>query len=57
MLSDTDKMPYGKYKGEDMADVPAAYLIWLYDNNKCTKEVEAYVSENLDVLQKEIDDA
>lgn len=28
--TDTDPMPFGKYKGEPMQDVPASYLAWLW---------------------------
>lgn len=27
-------MPFGVYKGKKMANVPASYLKWIYDNNK-----------------------
>lgn len=55
-LNDTSPMPYGKYKGRPMEDVPADYLVWLVDNLRASPEVEKYVKENLDVLQKEIQD-
>lgn len=29
-LTDTDPMPFGKYKGTPMQDVPASYLHWLW---------------------------
>ena len=47
-------MPWGKYKGEKMANVPATYLMWLYDNNKCNAEVQAYINDNMDALKEEI---
>lgn len=47
-------MPFGKYKGEKMANVPASYLIWLYDNGKCSSDVKEYIEDNLDILQIEI---
>lgn len=28
-FEDTDKMPFGKYKGEPLADIPASYLQWM----------------------------
>jgi len=28
-LTDTDPMPFGKYRGIPMKDVPAKYLFWL----------------------------
>jgi uncharacterized protein (DUF3820 family) len=33
MLTDNDLMPYGKYQGIKMQEVPASYLIWCYDYN------------------------
>jgi len=48
-------MPYGKHKGQKMANVPPDYLIWLFENNKCTPEVAKYIAENLDVLKAEIE--
>lgn len=53
MLTDNSLMPFGKYKGTKMANVPASYLIWIYENNKCSIEVIKYVRENLDVLKEE----
>lgn len=29
-LRDTDPMPFGKYQGTAMANVPDSYLLWLY---------------------------
>lgn len=26
------KMPFGKYKGQDVENVPTAYLLWLLEN-------------------------
>ena len=49
-LTDNSYMPFGKYKGDKMADVPASYLIWLYDNSKCSMEVLKYIHKNHDVL-------
>ena len=37
-----------------MANVPASYLLWLYDNNKCGDgDVKRYIINNMDVLKKE----
>lgn len=52
--TDDTQMPFGKYKGEKMANVPASYLVWLYDNNKCFGELKEYIEDNIDVLNKEI---
>jgi uncharacterized protein (DUF3820 family) len=53
-LNDDSLMPFGKYKGEKMANVPAAYLIWLLDNNKCNEPVKFYIQENIEVLKSEM---
>jgi len=29
-------------------------LIWLYDNNKCSRDVKAYIKDNYDVLNEEV---
>lgn len=54
MLTDNDLMPFGKYKGEKLANVPASYLLWLYDNNKCNQYLREYIEDNMDVLNEEI---
>ncbi len=53
-LYDNSPMPFGKYKGEKMENVPASYLLWLYDENKCNKEVRDYIEDNIDVLKEEV---
>lgn len=54
MLKDTDLMPWGIHEGKEMQDVPTQYLMWLYDNNKCSKDVKDYIEDNLDVLEMEL---
>jgi hypothetical protein len=58
-LKDTDKMPFGKYKGEEMQDVPAIYLHWLWTNGKEHDKqcpVADYIRRNLTALQQEYTD-
>lgn len=58
-LTDESLMPFGKYKGEKMANVPASYLLWIYDEWVSrrfafeNREVKAYIEENLNVLNME----
>jgi len=54
MITDNSTMPFGKHKGEKMANVPPEYLIWIFENNKCSAEVAKYIAENLEVLKAEI---
>ena len=54
MLNDSSKMPFGKYTGIRLVDIPSNYLIWIYENKKCNAEIAEYIKENLDVLKKEV---
>jgi len=46
-------MPFGKHKGKAMANIPAPYLLWLY-NSICDHEgVRKYIAANLEILKKE----
>jgi uncharacterized protein (DUF3820 family) len=47
-------MPWGMHQGKPMEDVPADYLIWLFDNGKVRGDVKHYIEENLDVLKMQI---
>lgn len=55
-MNDKSIMPWGKYRGKRMEEVPADYLLWLYDNNKINgkSEVLLYISENLAALREEV---
>jgi uncharacterized protein (DUF3820 family) len=52
-LTDDSPMPFGKHKGEQMQDVPASYLLWLYDSKLENQLVKNYIEENMEVLQEE----
>ena len=54
MLDDNSLMPWGKHKGEKMANIPAQYLLWCYKNDKCCNEVKQYVENNMDELKSEL---
>ena len=59
-LNDTDKMPFGKHKGQLMQDVPASYLHWLWSNGKKDDKlcpVADYIGRNLGALAREDPDA
>lgn len=59
-LQDTDKMPWGKYKGIPMQDVPASYFHWLWTNERDpmsrksdVDQVAAYIKRNMSALQQD----
>jgi hypothetical protein len=62
-LTDMDPMPFGKYRGTPMQDVPATYLHWLWTNERDpmrakikTDAVADYIAGNMRVLQQEYPD-
>ncbi len=59
-LTDCSEMPWGIHKGKAMANVPAQYLKWLWDNNKVSihrsNGVYNYIKSNMDVIKKEINE-
>ena len=50
-LTDSSLMPWGKYKGFKMANVPDSYLLWLHKNGCDDQRVKDYIDENLDSLK------
>ena len=55
--TDETVLTFGKHKGKTLADVPAAYLIWLYNEGIRDEGLKAYVEDNMQALRKEVDDA
>lgn len=60
---DTDLMPYGKHVGTKLANVPASYLQWLWENtlsnsvihmSLTNKKLRQYYIDNKDVIEKEL---
>lgn len=56
-LTDNDPMPFGKYQGQKMANVPANYLLYLWEQNQFRymngKRVKDYIERNLEAIKKE----
>lgn len=54
-MTDASTMPFGKHKGKKMANVPAAYLLWLWNNRDDTGvgEVWDYIKDNLEDIKIE----
>lgn len=59
-MTDESLMPHwSKYKGQKIGNVPASYLIWLYEDfglknsGELHRLLREYIEENMDVLRKE----
>ena len=52
-ITDNSPMPFGKYVGSPMVDVPAVYLLWLHNEGCSHQGVKQYILNNLDALNKE----
>ena len=55
-LTDEDPMPFGKHKGQRMADVPASYLAWLKDSNCQHPAVSGYIKNSWSEILTELPD-
>jgi len=53
-MDDNSLMPYGKFKGTKMANVPPDYLLWCYQQDWCKGDVKKYIQENLDAIKSEL---
>jgi len=46
-------MPFGQHMGTPMIQVPAHYLLYIYDQGTLTPVVKDYIEDNLTALRKE----
>ena len=46
-LESDSTMPFGKYYGKKMSEIPEHYLIWIYERKKCNWEVRNYIFDNI----------
>lgn len=53
-MTDESTMPFGKYKGEKMANIPPDYLLWLLENGNTYGNLKAYLLENKEIFEAEI---
>lgn len=52
-MTDESIMPFGKFKGRKMANVPCFYLLLLHENKYAHGELKLYIESNLQVLKLE----
>ena len=56
-LTDTDKITFGKYQGKMLQDVPAGYLLWLYEESNIKEKNIAlynYIHNSMDAILLEL---
>lgn len=46
-------MLFGKYQGYELKDVPAGYLLWIYDNLDLRDDLIEYIDKRRDALEAE----
>lgn len=50
-MTDESLMPFGEFKGQKMANVPASRLLWYYSNMQLRDDLKMYIEENRHVLE------
>jgi len=53
-FTDETLMPFGKYKGQKLANIPASYLLFLLDQDWVNGSLKDYIKRNKDVLEVEV---
>lgn len=53
-LADQSIMSFGKYKGHKLANVPAEYLIFIYNEYDLQAPLKKYIADNLQALKQEV---
>lgn len=54
-MNDNSLMPFGKYRGEKLGNIPASYLLYCYEKCwlECYNELKKYVEDNYQNLSLE----
>jgi uncharacterized protein (DUF3820 family) len=53
-ITDNTPMPFGQHRGKAMINIPAKYLLAIYEKDMCYHEgVKRYIINNMDGLRKE----
>jgi hypothetical protein len=53
-LTKESRLSYGKaHRGSQLKDVPASYLLWLYDNCELSVQLKRYIEDNKQSLEAE----
>ena len=59
-MTDDSPMPFGIHKGKLLSEVPASYLLWLWDEGGVWQEphkpIHGYIKESFSALETECKD-
>lgn len=53
-MDDYDLMPFGKYKGYELGDVPAEYLLEILKSGEATGQLKEYIEDVKEILEVEV---
>lgn len=53
-MGDYDLMPFGKYKGLELGDVPAEYLLSILKNGEAKGKLKEYIEDVKEILEVEV---
>lgn len=53
-MNDQTPMPWGIHKGTPIGEVPAHYLLFLYNEGKTSGAVKRYIEENKNTLEMQM---
>lgn len=51
MLIDDSIMPFGKYKGKKLSEIPDGWWTWMYDRSKLSKQYIDYAEDRVNILR------
>ena len=52
IINDQSKMPFGRYVGWQLDDIPANYFLWLYEHRKFSRDLRVWIEDNMIVLKR-----
>jgi len=52
-MNDNTIIRFGMHKGKPLGEVPADYLMWLYNEKDCPNDLKEYIEDNMEALESE----
>jgi uncharacterized protein (DUF3820 family) len=53
-MGDYDLMPFGKYEGLELGDIPAEYLLEILRSGEAQGELKQYIEDVKEILEVEV---